>query len=250
MLRMLRVSRAFIISALCLCTPFVALYGPSVEKASARQETVESKADPEPVAARLPELVLEGVIVTSDPSAAVALLRRPGSSRARAVKIGENVYGFRLVEISEGAIVLGRDGQLTRVTLAGEWAPTTSAMLTADAGPTPELEIDSEVKKELRRSLVEDRLIGELPVIVRETRLVPRLDGGEITGFRITSLPEGTLLTEAGLKPGDVLLNINGIALNSAANFSELYPRLHAEDEIRVVVERHGEILKIVYSFN
>ncbi len=246
---MLRMSRAFIISALCLCTPFVALHGPAVEKASARQETVESKADPGPVTVRLPELVLEGVIVTSDPSAAVALLRRPGSSRARAVKIGENVYGFRLVEISEGAIVLGRDGQLTRVTLAGEWAPTATTV-TADKGSTPELEIDSEVKKELRRSLVEDRLIGELPVIVRETRLVPRLDGGEITGFRITSLPEGTLLTEAGLKPGDVLLNINGIALNSAANFSELYPRLHAEDEIRVVVERHGEILKIVYSFN
>jgi general secretion pathway protein C len=247
-------SRAFITSAACLYTPFVVLYGPAVEKASARQETVESKAGPELVTGRLPELVLEGVIVTADPSAAVALLRQPGSSRARAVKVGEKAYGFRLVEVSEGAIVLGRDGQLTRVTLAGEWTPTsetpTATTMTADVGSTPELEIDSVVKRELRRSLVEDRLIGELPVIVREARLVPRLTGGEITGFRITSLPEGTLLTEAGLKSGDVLLNINGIALNSAANFSELYPRLHAEDEVRVVVERHGEILKIVYSFN
>src|SRR3972149_1858713 len=56
------------------------------------------------------QLVLEGVIVSSDPSRSVALVRRPGGSHACAVNVGETIYGFELLEVSDAAITL-REGK-------------------------------------------------------------------------------------------------------------------------------------------
>ena len=196
-----------------------------------------------------PELFLEGVIVASDPNRSVALVRRPGAGYARAVTVGETIYGFELLEVSSSGIIVREGQNILRLNSSGEWqvAPRTAP---ADSMPEPAIEMPASVRTELRRFLVEQRLSEEMPRILTGTSLTPRILEGQVKGFRITRLPGGTVLDDAGIRAGDVLVSINEISLNSPYTLIDLYPRLQAEEEIRVVLERAGEIFTYVYHFD
>ena len=63
-----------------------------------------------------------------------------------------------------------------------------------------------------------------MPVILSETRLTASVERGEVRGLTLTRLPDGTLLSESGLKLGDVILSINGheVAMASTSRRSGL----------------------------
>ena len=261
-------SRFLIVTLSCLLA-LVVQAGIFSEPSTAAGQDVEEASSAEP------KLILEGVIVASEPSNAVALVRRPESPFARAVKIGEKVYGFELIEVSDSAVRFKQGDDVIRLTLAGQWQRSTTPVI-ADANPpegietpdspdmpdmedvpdVPDVEdrqapqISADMKRQLRRSLLEERLSREMPVILTKTGLTPRVEEGVVTGFRITRLPKGTVLDEAGIQTGDVLLSINEISLNSPYALMELYPRLQEADEIRVLLERDGEVKTLVYSFD
>ena len=249
-------SRFLIVTLSCLLA-LVIQAGIFSEPSTAAGEAVEEASSAEP------KLILEGVIVASEPSNAVALVRRPESTFARAVKVGEKVYGFVLIEVSDSAVRFKQGDDVIRLTLAGQWQRSTTPVI-ADANPpegieTPDVEdaeegqaseISADMKRQLRRSLLEERLSREVPVILTKTGLTPRVEEGVVTGVRITRLPKGTVLDEAGIQTGDVLLSINEISLNSPYALMELYPRLQEADEIRVLLERDGEVKTLVYRFD
>ena len=249
-------SRFLIVTLSCLLA-LVIQAGIFSEPSTAAGQAVEEASSAEP------KLILEGVIVASEPSNAVALVRRPESTFARAVKVGEKVYGFVLIEVSDSAVRFKQGDDVIRLTLAGQWQRSTTPVI-ADANPpegieTPDVEdaeegqaseISADMKRQLRRSLLEERLSREMPVILTKTGLTPRVEEGVVTGVRITRLPKGTVLDEAGIQTGDVLLSINEISLNSPYALMELYPRLQEADEIRVLLERDGEVKTLVYRFD
>jgi type II secretory pathway component PulC len=93
----------------------------------------------------------------------------------------------------------------------------------------------------MERRDMERRLGQEVPRILAETTLVPVTEGGQVAGFTLTRLPEGTLLSEAGLRPGDVITSINDVPIDSLATLIGLWPRLQSESDIRAVVLRNGQ---------
>jgi type II secretory pathway component PulC len=93
----------------------------------------------------------------------------------------------------------------------------------------------------MERREMERRLGQEVPRILAETTLVPVTDSGQVAGFTLTRIPEGTLLTDAGLRAGDVLTSINDVPIDSLATLISLWPRLQAESDVRAVVLRNGQ---------
>lgn len=242
--------RFSIVKVLCVFA-FVIQTGNLEPSETAVQEATAEESGAEP------EFILEGVIVASVPSNAVALVRRPDSAFARAVKVGETVYGFELIAVSDGAVRFKHGDTVIRVTLAGQWQRSSTAVISDtdrvaadEAAKQGAPELSSEMKRQLRRSLLEERLSREMPVILTKTGLTPRVVEGVVTGFRITRFPKGTVLDEAGIRTGDVLLSINDISLNSPYALMELYPRLQEADKIRVLLERGGEVRTLIYSFD
>jgi S1-C subfamily serine protease len=67
------------------------------------------------------------------------------------------------------------------------------------------------------------------------------MDGGRVNGFAITRMPEGTLLSDAGLRPGDVVTEVNGVPIDSLATLVGLWPRMQTESSLRAVVLRNGQ---------
>jgi general secretion pathway protein C len=182
------------------------------------------------------DLEAVGIIVGRSADACVAILRSGG--RERVVGIGEPAFGGKVTAIVPGRVTLDFSGERVEARLAGA-APATPPPLPplAAASTPPE---DPETRSMERREM-ERRLSQEVPRILAETTLVPATDAGQIAGFTLTRLPEGTLLTDAGLRPGDVLTSVNDVPIDSLATLIGLWPRLQTERDIRAVVLRNGQ---------
>jgi type II secretory pathway component PulC len=74
------------------------------------------------------------------------------------------------------------------------------------------------------------------------------MDQGRVAGLALTRVPESSLLTDAGLQPGDVLTELNGTAIDGMASLMALYPRLQTESELQAVVLRNGVPVRLTVS--
>jgi type II secretion system protein C len=191
--------------------------------------------------AAAPDISLAGLVVGRGSGAAI--LRIDG--RQRAVGKGETVYGHKVVEIDASGVWLEKDGQ--RVHLAPGRAaapalPPPPPVATAAAAPRAGEETPP---KEFARAELEKRLAGEMPRLLAETALMPVTENGRIVGLTVTRMPADSLLHEIGLRAGDVLTEINGVAIDGLPALLSLYPTLQTESRFNAIVLRNGRLTSI-----
>jgi general secretion pathway protein C len=167
----------------------------------------------------------------------VVLLRSGG--RTRIVGIGENAFGGRVSAIAADAVTIEFEGRPLDLRLSGETAAVARAATPAPSDPGAHV---------LARRDVERRIGEEAPRILAETTLMPAVDAGRVAGFTLTRVPENSLLTEAGLRAGDVLTQINDTPIDSMATLIGLWPRLQNESTLTAVVLRNGQPVSLTVS--
>ena len=187
------------------------------------------------------DLIAVGVIVSPRPEASVALLRSAG--RSRIVRVGEAAFGGRVVAVEASHIVLDFDGQRVDLVLPSGVAAVASTPIIATSVEAANAALIFERK--LPRVDVERRLAAEIPRILAETALAPVSEDGRVVGLRLIRLAEGTLLSEVGLRPGDVLTQINDTPTDSLAVLLALWPRLQGATELRASVLRDGHAVSL-----
>ena len=186
------------------------------------------------------DLSTVGVVLAHKPEASVAIVRSGG--RSRAVAVGEDAFGGRVVSISGSGAVLDYEGTRVELRLAG------AAAAFAQAPAPPSAPGPGDSGRAMERREVERRLASETSRILAETSLVPVQEGSHVSGFAITRMPEGTLLSEAGLRTGDILTEVNGTPVDSLATLVSLWPRLQNETNLRAVVMRGGQPVTLSVS--
>jgi general secretion pathway protein C len=191
------------------------------------------------LAAPPPDLAALGIVASRDPAHSVVLLRAAG--RTRVVGVGENVFGGRVASITADLVSVEFDGRRIDLRLSGEPAAPLAAAASVPAS-------DDRTSRVLQRRDVERRIGEEAPRILAETTLMPVLDQGGVGGLTLTRVPEGSLLTEAGLRAGDVLTQINDTPVTSMATLIGLWPRLQNESTLTAVVLRNGQPVTLTVS--
>ena len=73
-------------------------------------------------------------------------------------------------------------------------------------------------------------------------------ENGRVVGVRLTRVAQNSLLTEAGLRSGDILTNINGTEIDGMATLISLWPRLQGATELHARGTRDGRPLSISLS--
>jgi len=198
------------------------------------------------LAAPPPDLVASGLVWSALPERSVAILRSGG--RTRLATVGETAFGGRVVAIGPGVVTLEFESRQIELRLASSAGATLGTPAPAPR-PASEAALDPEAPaRTLPRRDVERRLTEEIPRILAETALSPVMEEGQVKGFTLTRVAEGTLLTEAGLRPGDVLMEINDTPVDSLATLMGLWPRLRNESELRAVVLRNGRPVSLSVS--
>jgi general secretion pathway protein C len=193
--------------------------------------------------AQAPDAAVVGVVLSRKPELSTAVVQAAG--RTRVVGIGDSVSGARILEISGSGVTLEADGRRFELRLRGELDTPRAAApprggLRDPGPPLAEPAADPNLRT-LSRSEVDSRLRSEIPRILAETTLFPVTEDGRVVGFTLTRLAEGTLLTEVGLRPGDVLLRLNDVPIDSLATLISLWPRLQHAPQLRADVLRAGQ---------
>jgi type II secretion system protein C len=193
------------------------------------------------VAAPAPDVQLLGVVVARSPERSVAILRSAGRTRVAAV--GDSAFGGRVAAVAADGVSLDFAGETVRVRLVANVAP--SAPLPPRTGTAAPEDATAPPARAMERREVDRRLSTEIPRILAETTVVPVMEDGHVSGLALTRVPEGTLLTEAGLRPGDVLTEINDTRIDGMGTLIGLWPRLQNASELRATVLRNGQRISL-----
>lgn len=194
-------------------------------------------------AAGPPDLTLVGVVSRRE-GAGVALLRSSG--RTRVVSVGEIAFGGRLTAVSPSGATLDFAGESVELRLPGEARPVPP--VPAPRAPAEPPEDPATPARDMSRRELERRIAAETPRILAETVLVPATEDGRIVGFTMTRVPDGSLLSDAGLRSGDVLVSVNGNPLDGLPTLIGLWPRLQNETRLQAVVLRGGRPVSVIVN--
>lgn len=190
-----------------------------------------------------PDLTAVGIVLGGGTESSVALLRSSG--RTRVVRVGESAFGGRVTAIAHGVVSMefATDRVDVRLATAAQ-GPTPSTPKAAAAPPsearTTPAEDPTTPARQMSRAEVQRRLAAEVPRILAETAVSPVVQDGHVVGLAVSRIPDGSLLSDAGLRPGDVLTTVNDVPIDGLPTLIGLWSRLQSESDLRAVVLRGG----------
>lgn len=205
-----------------------------------------------------PSHSLIGVILSDDPTSSIAILKNEKNKKMIMLKIGESILGMKLVQVFENKIILKKGERSFQIFLGQSNLFNVNDKLkkkpnkTSAKDPQADLPMSDRSKvdlptREFIRSEVERRIQEEWSLIIKETRFVPNIVNGKISGFKITKLPSKTILTDTGILKNDIIKEVNGIELNDMRTLFSLFDRFRDENQFEVHIERNGKLHRLFY---
>lgn len=97
---------------------------------------------------------------------------------------------------------------------------------------------------------VADQARGNVGSLLTSVRLEPRLDNGATSGFMVRMIRPGSLLAQLGIRKGDVLMQVNGVELNSPEKGLQVVQQLREARTISISLERNGTPNTFTYDVN
>jgi general secretion pathway protein C len=254
------------VSALAAREAVVLKYGPSEHKA--RAEAAFSA--PETLAltqyAAIPESGLFGkvtlsaaaeengtgqgpaslVLVGTAEGAGYAIFMDMSTGKQKAFKMGESVFGGAVVvSVSTKKAELESGGR--RMTFS---VPSSSPG--AAAAATEPQKAQFTTRKGEGQWVVDQRAMSgvfdNMDKVLTDARFTPFIDGGKLTGFKLSEVKPGGVFSLIGLQNGDVVLSINEYRLDSPGKVAQILGGLRGESEIKVDVLRGAQPRTLRYQ--
>lgn len=176
-------------------------------------------------------LVLSAVFAADDPQKGLAIIG-DSAQQAKVFSVGDSVRsGTRLHSVYADRVILDRGGALETLALPKR----NNLPVTMSRAPTPAPQ---------RSQLVDNlRQIAETnPTAFAEiVRPQPVFANGVQRGYRVYPGRNRQQFAKLGLQPGDLVLAINGTALDDPQRGMEIFSTIGTSDSVQVTIERNGQ---------
>lgn len=156
-----------------------------------------------------------------------AIIAAAGGAQG-AYAVGETVAnGARLAAVATDHVELDIGGQRMRLSFPGA-SDATSPILIAGLADAP----------------ADYRAVAgaDSPLLINSLALQPVNRNGRPAGFEVMPQADGGLLSAAGLRPGDVLLSVNGIDAAAGGDLSAYREQLMSGQRVLIRYERAGQV--------
>jgi general secretion pathway protein C len=171
-------------------------------------------------------LVLTGIIAAADPRNGLAIIGT-SASNSKIYPVGERVPGnARVHAVYIDRVLLERNGTLEALMLPrklGAGRPL--------GGPPAPSALDR----------VQRAIANEPGMISDVLRPQPVFADGKLRGYRVYPGQNAKAFASLGLRNGDLVLAINGTALDDPSRGNEIFSTLGNSDQARVTVMRNGQ---------
>ncbi len=190
-------------------------------------EIVEREIIPD---TELQNLTLKGTYTAETADMSIAIIA-DGSNKEEIYSIGETVASSATLHaVYVDRVVLNESGELTNLALPREFAkstPRTSSRRSPTVQPTNRASIQSVVAKNVSR----------LADIIRPT---PYFQNGQQQGYRVYPGRDRQKFAALGLRPGDLIKQIDGQSLTDPTQAMQIFQSLGTANQVSVTVERNG----------
>jgi general secretion pathway protein C len=175
-------------------------------------------------------LVLVGIIAADDPQNGLAILGE-NAAAAKVYAVGDNVPGgAKLHSVLSDRVLIDRNGQLESLMLPRQLQPGAAPPSTAA------LQTETPVMDRMRK------LISDEPGLMADImRPQPVFAQGKQKGYRVYPGRNRQAFTRLGLRPGDLVMAINGTPLDDPARGQEIFRTLGSSSEAHITVMRSGQ---------
>ncbi|MDR3386612.1 MAG: type II secretion system protein N [Rudaea sp.] len=199
------------------------------------------------------KLTLRGTLALPDPKAdkAMAMIEDEHGIE-RGYSIGDEVAGAKLTEVYTDHVLLSHEGvaetlqlphpeahppelpEANRQNLAGGQGKASSVPPTYVPPQMANGALDwSRAQKQLQIDPAE---------LARQVHVEPVFENGKVAGARLSGGGQiGTLMSQAGLRPTDLITAVNGTALSGLSNPQQLMDNLQNASSLQVTVMRDGK---------
>jgi len=110
-------------------------------------------------------------------------------------------------------------------------------------------EFDGSAHKVTMSDSFKQKLLGpDFTRVLQDAKAMPHMVDGQVKGFKLTRIREGSIYHKAGLQNDDVVEEINGTPLRDAASAIRLLQGLRNASEIEVMVKRDGAVFPMTLT--
>ena len=191
---------------------------------------------------RLTNLVLKGTIASAIPEFSVAVIA-DGTSEQRVYAIGDSVgSGATLHAVYADRVVLNENGALTNLRLPVDYPQNASASVRRATVTTRQTARNNSLQNVVAENLT------QLSDIIRPTQY--RGADGQLAGFRVYPGRNRQKFAALGLRPGDLIKDINGQPLNDPTQAMQVFQSLGDSQEVTVTIERNGQEQSLVLNIS
>lgn len=204
-----------------------------VADAEAPREVVQQEITEDLPDTRLTNLTLKGTLAATDPKDSIAIIADSGNKQL-IYFVGDPVTsGAKLHAVYRDRVVLNESGRLTNLELPKEFVASSTP---------PVRRITTSSKKAAEdtnniQSVVANN-ISALSDVIRPT---PYFVNGQQQGYRVYPGRDRRQFAALGLRPGDLIMDIDGQALSDPSQAMKIFQSLGTADQVSVTVERNGQ---------
>lgn len=156
--------------------------------------------------------------------------------------VGDDIArGVQLQAIFPDRVILLRGGKLETLRLDKD--NPGGSLLPSQVGDELVESPADDGENDILTSLGEIRseILADPSKVANYIRVQPVNTGGGLSGYRIYPGRDRTMFAAAGLRPGDVVTSVNGVALNDPARSLQLLSDLSQSAQINLTVDRGGQ---------
>jgi general secretion pathway protein C len=177
-------------------------------------------------------LSLKGTIATVRPDGGLAIIA-DSKNEEKVYAIRDTIMpGTTLHAVYPDRVVLNEGGALRALKLPKEFPQSASPMRRATTNVTR----SSNNRRTIQTVVAQN--VAKLADVVRPT---PYMVAGQMQGYRVYPGRDRKKFAALGLRPGDLIKDIDGAALTDPQQAMQIFQSLGNADQVSVTVERNGQ---------
>ncbi len=175
-------------------------------------------------------LKLRGAVSARDDQVAHAIIA-DGSGKEKVYFLGDAIPGgATLHQIQIDRVILNRGGILEALKLPRD---ATGARTSTTRSPP--------ARRTTARPTVQELVTQNAAAFTDVVRLQPFSPKGKLRGYKVFPGPKRQYFSSLGLRPGDLVTEINGIVLDNPAKGAQVFQDLGRTTQVTLTIERNGE---------
>lgn len=189
---------------------------------------------------RLTNLILKGTIASDVPEFSVAVIADNNADQ-QVYAIGDSLgSGATLHAVYPERVVLNESGALTNLRIPQEFPKSQATPTRRNTGTTRQSTRNQNAQS-IQNAVAQN--LSKLTDVIRPT---PYLVNGEQAGYRVYPGRNRQQFAALGLRPGDLIKDIDGQSLTDPTQAMQVFQALGTADQVTVTVERNGQPQTII----